>query len=103
MTAELSNRTSQIAEAEDLAGAFLCLVEYFRIADHIQGGVIDYIELAITERQAVNAGWLRRVRGPGRLDDDWLVPSGELARHLSTIRGSAVLATWNNYKERRAA
>jgi hypothetical protein len=95
--------TQPITRAEQLGAAFLELIEFFRYGDHLQEGSLTALGFSIGSVEAINIGWLRRAKGPGRYDVDWLVPTGKLATAVAEIRGSRVAATWANYQERRAA
>jgi hypothetical protein len=92
-----------ITDDEKAGAALLGLIEYFRAATHVQQGTIDMMGLGITEQDAIDAGWLQPVMGPGRWDGECFIPAGRLREAVILARGSAVQNAWANYRERRAA
>lgn len=98
----LNTKTLPLNESEMLGADLLVLLEYFRAANSIREGSLDTMGLHHSRRVLVNLGWLLPVSGPGRYDDDLLIPVGPLRQRVIESRSSAVENAWANYKERRA-
>ena len=94
-------RGSVLSVAEKIGIDLLNLIKWFRRNDSLQPGALDAMGLSVDERTLVNLGWLIRSKGPGRWDEEKLVPSGKLLTFVVRSRGH-VENVWANHRESAA-
>jgi hypothetical protein len=76
------------------------LARFLAHAGHLRERYLAFMGLDLDEDELVRTGMLRRVIGPCRWDNDWLIANGHLLALVVRIKGSAVENAWQNYKER---
>lgn len=98
---ELGDTSPTPAAGDSTSDELEPLARYLAEAGHIAVGLLDIMGLGLDEDDLINRGLLRRVAGPGALDD-WLVPEGALLSLALRFR-TPVDCAWNNYQERIAS